>query len=228
MFSTRNWLTGAALAAVTIGAVAAAPLSARAGTLQETVKVPSTATNWSSTLNFAGFDALATGASLNPSQLILSSVAIYLTETLAGAAFATNNSTTSAATGDFALTNTAKLNAGGLGIVTNSQSSATITINAGTTSAPQDIFGSNSASNTFISSLSQFLPGWTGTGSDTATEALSFTGGNLQATFTDSGALSVLVTYTYTYAPAPVPEPTSVALVGLGLLALGLVRAKRA
>ena len=226
MFSTKSWLTGAAVAALAVCAVSAAPVSAWAGTLSETVSVASTPTSWSSTLNFAGFNALATAASLNPSQLILSSVTIELTETLAGSAYATNNSTSSAAVGDFAIQNTANLNAGGLGTVVNSKASSNITINTGTTSPVQDISGPNSAANTYSSNLSQFLPNWAGTGSDTALEGLQFTGGNLSATFTDNGALSVLVTYNY--GAAPVPEPGTIALVGIGLLALGLVRVKRA
>lgn len=231
MFSTKSWLTAAAISAVTVAAVSLAPLSAHAGTLSESLSVSSTATNWTTgqnsvpALNFQGFDALATANSLNPSQLILSSVAIVLTETMNGTAFATNNGSTTA-NGDFVFTNTAKFNAGALGQVINQQSSASIGVAPSATSPTQNIGGSTTASNTYDSSLAQFLPGWTGVGSDNGSEGLSFTGGNLAATFTDAGALLVAVTYNYT--AAPVPEPASIAVVGLGLIALGLVRTKRA
>ena len=225
MFSTKSWLTSAAVAALTVCAVAAAPVSAMAGTLSETVSVGSTPTNWTSTLDFQGFDALASANSLNPSQLILSSVTIALTETLSGTAFAKNTSSGTIST-SFVIQNTGELNAGGLGTVVDSQSSGSVSIPAGATSPTQDLSGSNTASNTYSSSLAQFLPAWTGSGSDIALEGVSGGGGNLTATFSDNGALSVLVTYNY--GAAPVPEPGTIALVGIGLLALGLVRVKRA
>lgn len=231
MFSTRNWLTGTALAALTVGAVVAAPLVARAGSVSETASVASTPTNWTTglngvpPLNFQGFDAVATANSLNPSQLILSSVTIQLTEALTGTAYAKNTSSGTIST-SFTIQNTGELNAGGLGTVVDSQSSGSVSIGSGQTSPKQDLSGSNSATNTYSSNLAQFLPAWVGSGSDTALEGVSGGGGNLQATFSDSGALSVLVTYNYS--PAPVPEPATFALVGIGLLALGLVRVKRA
>ncbi|MGC8476423.1 MAG: choice-of-anchor E domain-containing protein [Acetobacteraceae bacterium] len=225
MFITKSWLRAAGISAVAAAAFSLAPLSARAGTLSETVNVASTPTNWSQTLNFQGFDALATAASLNPSQLILSSITIALTEKLSGTAQATNTSNGSITT-SFNITNTGELNAGGLGTVVDSQSSGNVTIPAGGTSAVQDLSGSNSATNTYSTNLAQFLPAWTGAGSDTAFEGVSGGGGNLQATFTDSGALSVLVTYNY--GAAPVPEPATIAVFGVALLALGLIRTKRA
>jgi hypothetical protein len=231
MFITKSWLRAAGISAVAAAAFSLAPLSARAGTLSESLSVASTPTNWVTgtngvpALNFQGFDALATAASLNPAQLILSSVTIALTETMSGTAYATNNGSTSAV-GDFVFTNTAKFNAGSLGTVINQQNSQTITIATNATSPTQNIGGSTSASNTYTSNLAQFLPTWTGVGADSGSEGLSFTGGNLSAKFTDAGALLVAVTYNYT--PAPVPEPASIVLVGVGLLALGLIRTKRA
>ncbi len=214
-----SWMRGAAASAGVALAVALPPGAAMAGTVSETVNVPTTATNWSQNLIFAGFNAVG------PAGQTLDSVAIQLTETMAGTAIATNNGSTPAV-GDFVFTNQAKLNAGVLGLVTNVQNSSNITIPVGGTSPLQNIGGSSSASQTFISGLAQFLPSWNATGSDTGSEGLSFTGGNLAATFTDSGALSVLVTYTYS--PTPVPEPAGLALLGTALLGLGIVRFKRA
>lgn len=222
--SVSSWMRGVAVATGVVAAVAMAPSVASATplTVSETVSVPSTATNWSRSLNFAGFNSFNTGGTLQ-------SVTIDLTETMAGTAAATNTGSTTA-TGDFVFTNQAKLDAGALGVVTNVQTSATISILAGATSPTQTLSGSNSNTQTFTSSLAQFLPGWTGSGSDSGAEALSFSGGNLNASFTDNGALSVLVTYTYSATPpsTPVPEPGSVAMLGMALLGLGCVRFKRA
>jgi hypothetical protein len=218
--SLSTWMRGAAAGLGIVCVIGMAPGSARAGTVSETVSVASTPTNWSNTLNFQGFTALA-GAGK-----ILQSVTFDLTETLTGSAFATNNSTTSSATGDFVITNTAEINAGTFGKVINQQASSSITIPINSTSPTQNISGSTSASTTLTSNLSQFLSGYTGSASDNAVEGLSFNGGNLSATFTDSGALSVLVTYAYSV--APVPEPATIAILGVGLLGLGLVRPRRA
>ena len=190
--------------------------------MTETVSVASKPTDWTTTLNFAGFNSFATGGTLQ-------SVTFALTESLTGSAFATNNGT-SDAVGKFVIQNTATLNAGSLGTVVNSQSSVKLTIAPNATSPTQNISGSNTASTTTTTGLSAFLGAYSGTGSDSALEALSFSGGNLASTFTDSGALSVLVTYTYDATPpsTSVPEPGSVAMLGMALLGLGCVRFKRA
>ena len=213
-----SWMRGAAVSAGVALAVAMAPGAARAGVVSETVNVGSTPTNWSNTLSFLGFDALAPGNVLN-------SVTVALTETLSGSINVTNTSSNSQ-TGSASLQNTANLTVATLVQVVNAQSTGTLVLAGSSSSGVIPLSGSNTNSLTYTgSSLSYFLSAYTGAASDTGASLLSF-GGNATATYVDNGALSVLVTYNYS--PAPVPEPTSIALLGFGLLGLGMIRFKRA
>lgn len=223
----RPAISRLAMAASIAGALAVlAPMVAHATTMKGPKVSYGALTGWSKTLTINGF---------NSSLGTLTSVQFYVTESLKGSAYAINGGNSNAI-GDFVINNTASISGlGGLisGSLSNKQTSSTITIVPGATSPTENISGSNSAtlpSPAITTGLSNFLATtFSLTASDTAVEALNFSGGNLLSQFKDLGTVSVTPIFNYTpkVTPPTVPEPGSLALLGTGLLGLGFVATRR-
>lgn len=217
-----RWASGRIALAASVAGVLAfiVPIAAQAGVITtQTVTYGPQATNWSNAaLNFDGF---------NTTLGTLQSVELVLTETLSGTATGTNNSSGTVST-SFEIQNTGVVVNSGAGInisATNAQISPTVDIAPATTAGPFDLGGSSSASQTFSSNLGFFESPYVLTAKDTGLESLSGGGGNINASFTDTGKVSVEAIYTY--GSTPVPEPGSLLLLGTGVLGLGMVMSRR-
>lgn len=191
------------------------------GTLSETTQTygPSSV-NWSTSLGFQGFTALANAAGLH--HVALTSVTVSLTETMVDHYTVLNYSTTSTASGTVTRSHTGKLQVAGDPTVVNARTSSTIDVGTASTSGGYayvrgTLTGSSSSSNTYSSNLSSFLVPYSAAASDYGRSTYSFSGGDVSlVTNGDKGTLAATVVYTYD----PVPGPSSLAIFGAGLIAM--------
>jgi hypothetical protein len=202
--------------ALAAGFLLASTHLASAGVVSESQSFGPATTNWSTTLNFAGF---------NTGLGTLTEVDITVTETLTGTAQATNTSTSSPGSGSISLINTASVAVPSLPIsFSNTATTPTFTLNPSETSATYGLGGSSTDSGSITTGLATFEAPWSASASDSGATSSNFSGGNETTEVSDTGLITVSVDYIYRTIPTDVAEPLSVAVLGAGLLALGFVR----
>jgi hypothetical protein len=216
------------------GALAIAALSsAWAAVIHETISYSAT-TNWGTsstlnsftptlTLNGVGFIGAGGSGTLN-------SIAITVTQNTAGTITITN--TGASADTDIAanLQNRLKVIMPGFTtstVIVDSSDVTIATLNAGVTVGPVVTTGTGftTLSSTLTSVLNQYINAFTFKAGDLGKVVLT-AGGNMNASFTDTGEVVIDIAYTYTVPTTTVPEPASLAALGVGML--GLAAARRA
>ncbi len=201
----------------TIGLTAAAMMAcagaASAGTVTQTLTFGPTATNFSHTFSFAGF---------NPALGTLVKVTDTITETLSGTVDVTNTGSSTATFTAF-LTNTAKKTFPGLVVSSISVSNAaTGSLGAGDSSGTLTLTGTSTNSGSTTSGLAAYLvTPLLVVATDKGALSLSSSTGDATAAFTDTGTITDVLVYTFT---TKIPEPGALVLLGGGLTFLGFTR----
>lgn len=205
----------------TIGLTAAAMMAcasaASAGTITQTVTFGPTATNWTHTFSFTGF---------NPALGKLTKVSDTITEILAGTVDVTNTGSSSA-TFTAHLTNTGTKVFPGLTVTTlNVSNTASGSLAPGASSGVLSLSGSVTNSGTTTSGLSSYeVATVSAVATDKGALTLSSSTGDATADFTDTG--EIIDKLVYTFGPASIPEPGALALLGGSLAFLGFARRRR-